>query len=155
MTALPDIPDQYGLRQAVVDEAFLWIGTPYRHQASFREVGADCLGLVRGVWRTIYGSEPEAPPPYTPDWAEASGAEPLLSAARRHLTEIDVKTARAGDVILFRMKRRGPAKHLGILIESDEENPRFVHAFCGRGVCESSLSEIWRGRLAYAFAFPT
>ena len=28
-----------------------WIGTPYRHQASLKGVGCDCLGLVRGVWR--------------------------------------------------------------------------------------------------------
>jgi len=47
-----------------------WIGTPYRHQASLRGVGCDCLGLIRGVWRELYGSEPELPPPYAPDWAE-------------------------------------------------------------------------------------
>ena len=43
-----------------------WIGTPYRHQASLKGVGCDCLGLVRGVWREVMGEEPEAPPAYRP-----------------------------------------------------------------------------------------
>jgi NlpC/P60 family putative phage cell wall peptidase len=36
-----------------------WIGTPYRHQASLKGVGCDCLGLIRGIWRGVYGHEPE------------------------------------------------------------------------------------------------
>jgi NlpC/P60 family putative phage cell wall peptidase len=51
------------LERAVVAEAMDWIGTPYRHQASRKGVGCDCLGLVRGVWRALYGREPEAPGP--------------------------------------------------------------------------------------------
>ena len=29
--------------------------------------GADCLGLLRGVWRELHGHEPELPGAYTPD----------------------------------------------------------------------------------------
>lgn len=36
-------------RAAVVAEARDWIGTPYRHQASVKHAGCDCLGLIRGV----------------------------------------------------------------------------------------------------------
>ncbi len=64
-------------RAAIVAEAWSWIGTPYRHQASLKGVGCDCLGLIRGVWRALYGPEPEALIAYTPDWAEAQGAETL------------------------------------------------------------------------------
>jgi NlpC/P60 family putative phage cell wall peptidase len=32
-----------------------WLGTPYRHQASLKGVGCDCLGLVRGVYAEAYG----------------------------------------------------------------------------------------------------
>ena len=59
---------------ALVAEARSWIGTPYRHQASLKGVGCDCLGLLRGVWRALIGPEPEEAPPYAPDWAEASAA---------------------------------------------------------------------------------
>jgi len=46
------------LRAAIVTEARRWIGTPYHHRASLRGVGTDCLGLIRGVWRALYDSEP-------------------------------------------------------------------------------------------------
>ncbi len=90
-------------RTRIIAEARAWIGTPYRHQASLHGVGCDCLGLVRGVWRAIHGSEPEATPAYTRDWAEACGFESLAEAARRHLVELDDPHAFApGDVLLFR-----------------------------------------------------
>ena len=51
-----------------------WLGTPFCHRASLCGAGADCLGLIRGIWRMRYGAEAELPPPYSPGWAEA-GAE--------------------------------------------------------------------------------
>ena len=69
-------------RADIVAEARAWIGTPYRHQASLKGVGCDCLGLVRGVWRAVIGDEPERAPAYSRDWAEASG-ERNAGARRR------------------------------------------------------------------------
>lgn len=150
MTAPPTIIR----RTAIVAEARGWIGTPYLHQASARGAGADCLGLVRGVWRGVMGSEPEALPPYTPDWNErafaATGDEPLLGAARRHFAERAREEAEPGDVVVFRVLLNGPAKHCGILVEED----RFVHAYAGRAVVESAYGRWWRDRLAGAFSFP-
>ena len=137
-------------RRAIVAEVATWIGTPYRHQASLKGVGCDCLGLVRGVWRAFLGDEPEGIAPYTPDWAEAQGAETLAEAGRRHLTEIATDAAEAGDVILFRWRTNLPAKHAGILVAAD----RFVHAHQGIAVVEAALSSWWRRRIAYAFRFP-
>jgi NlpC/P60 family putative phage cell wall peptidase len=138
-------------RARIVEIARSWLGTPYLHQASVKGQGADCLGLVRGVWRELYGAEPEIAPPYTPDWNErrhARGEEPLLDAARRNLRA--VLRPRAGDVLVFRIVAAGPAKHCGILTEEG----RFIHAYAGRCVLESWLSRWWRDRLAGAFAFP-
>ncbi|MEZ6028153.1 MAG: NlpC/P60 family protein [Hyphomonadaceae bacterium] len=137
-------------REAVVAAARQWIGTPYRHQASVRAVGADCLGLVRGVWREVIGPEPERPPGYTPDWAEALGQDTLLEAARRHMREIAVGEADAGDVLLFRMALGAPAKHVAIVSGAD----RIIHAYWGRAVCETRLVSWWRRRIAAAFRFP-
>ena len=58
--------------ERAIGEARLWIGTPYLHQASVRGAGTDCLGLLRGVWRTMHGEEPEPVRAYTADWAEPS-----------------------------------------------------------------------------------
>lgn len=135
------------------DIARTWIGTPYRHQASCRGAGADCLGLVRGVWRELLGAEPLAVPAYTPDWGEAEREEVLWAAARAHLAERPPGEAACGDVLLFRMREGSVAKHLGILSESGGW-PRFVHAYSGHGVLETSLSTPWRRRLVAAFAFP-
>src|SRR5215813_336052 len=99
-------------RTRIVAEARAFIGTPYRHQGSLRDVGCDCLGLVRGVWRAVMGDEPEAVPAYAPDWAEASGIEALAAAAARHLVRLDdPKDFAPGDVILFRWRQNLPAKH--------------------------------------------
>ena len=93
------------LGAAALGEARLWLGMPYRHQASLKGVGCDCLGLVRGVWRAIHGAEPEATPAYTRDWAEARGDEALAEAARRHLEELaDPHAYQLGDVLLFRYR---------------------------------------------------
>lgn len=137
----------------IVAEARAWIGTPYAHQASVRGAGADCLGLVRGVWRGLVGPEPETVPGYSPDWSEAAGREDLMAAAGRWLRAKPLAEARPGDVLLFRMREGGVAKHLGIQSVCGAE-PRFVHAYSGHGVLESPLSDPWLRRLAARFAFP-
>lgn len=137
-------------RSAIVAEARSWLGTPYAHQASLKGVGADCLGLVRGVWRALVGPEPEKAPAYTPDWAEALGEETLLAAARRHLSEIAIGEAREGDVLLFRLRLGAPAKHAALVSGPG----RIIHAYWGRAVCETRLVPWWERRIAAAFVFP-
>lgn len=142
-----------GVDTRIVAEARSWIGTPYRHQAAAKGAGADCLGLLRGVWRSIYGAEPEAVPPYTPDWAEPSREELLWRAALRHLLPRDGRHPLPGDVILFRMRDGGIAKHLGIAA-APAPAATFIHAYTGHGVVESPLSGPWARRIVACFAFP-
>lgn len=137
-------------RDEIVRLARGWTGTPYRHQASLRGVGADCLGLVRGVWREALGAEPEALPPYAPHWAEAGATEALAQAARRHLTEIEPAAFQPGDVLLFRWRQHLPARHAGIAVSRS----RMVHAQDHAAVAEIALSGWWRRHLSHAFRFP-
>ena len=134
---------------AVVTAARGWIGTPYLHQASVRGAGCDCLGLLRGVWREVFGAEPEAVPPYTMDWAEPQGTEVLLGAARRHLVEKPVADVAPGDVLVFRMRAGAVAKHVGLM----SGQAGFIHAFSGHGVVESALTDAWRRRVVGCFGF--
>jgi NlpC/P60 family putative phage cell wall peptidase len=138
----------------IVTEALTWMGTPYRHQASLKGVGCDCLGLIRGVWRALYGDEPERAPDYTPDWAEAKGVETLAEAAGRHMTRVAPADVQAGDVLLFRWRPNLPAKHVGILISLSPAGTRFVHAQEGAAVTAATLTPWWRRRVAFAFRFP-
>jgi NlpC/P60 family putative phage cell wall peptidase len=137
-------------REDIVAEARCWIGTPYRHQASLKGVGCDCLGLVRGVWRVLLGDEPERAPPYSPDWAEALQRETLAQAAARHLTPIACDAFAPGDVLLFRWRAHLPAKHMAIVGAPDT----MIHAHDGAAVIEVAIAPWWRRRLAYAFRFP-
>jgi NlpC/P60 family putative phage cell wall peptidase len=144
------MPDPSLVRSDIIAEARTWIGTPYRHQASLKAVGCDCLGLVRGVWRVVVGNEPESPPPYAPDWAEAARGEPLAEAATRHLVAIDGAAFRPGDVLLFRWRAGLTAKHAAIATAPG----LMVHAHDGAAVAEVAITPWWRRRLAYAFRFP-
>ena len=142
-----------GIGADVLARARGWIGTPYVHQASARQAGCDCLGLLRGVWRECFGAEPELAPAYTADWSEASRQERLWEAAARHLTVRDLRDEAQGDVLLFRMRDRGVAKHLGLACEIGA-TPTFIHAYSRHGVIESPLSAPWRRRIVARFSFP-
>ncbi|RJE81224.1 NlpC/P60 family protein [Paracoccus sp. JM45] len=142
------------MENAVVDAARQWLGTPYVHQASVKGSGADCLGLIRGVWRDLHGDEPEAPPAYTADWAECNSAEVLQDAAMRHLVPVARDDDwQAGQVLLFRMRQGAIAKHLGILSQTGPE-ARFLHAYTYHGVIESPLTPPWQSRIVARFCFP-
>ncbi len=138
---------------AAIEIARAWLGTPYRHQASVQGAGCDCLGLVRGVWRGLYGGEPETIPPYTPDWAEPEGIEALWQAALRRLEARPAGQDAVGTVLLFRMRDGGIAKHLGLQARVGAA-PTFIHAYDRHGVVESPLSDPWRRRVVARFAFP-
>ena len=141
--------------QRIVAAARGWIGTPYCHQASTRGAGADCLGLIRGIWRETLGGEPETPPPYTPDWAESSDGEQMLEAALRHMAPVIRAKARAGDLLLFRMVEKGPIKHAAILTSPGLTGGGIIHAYSGHAVCETRLTDPWLRRLAGVFRFPS
>ncbi len=138
-------------RPAIVAAARAWIGTPYHHQASLRGVGCDCLGLVRGVWRDLYGQDAEAPPPYSRDWAEATGIETMLAAAERHLVPVAPGKAQPGDVLVFRLRPGCVAKHAAILATATT----MIHASEGSPAAEVAVTPWWHRRLAAAFAFPS
>ena len=137
-------------RENIVAAARGWIGTPYQHQASLQNVGCDCLGLVRGVWRHCLGPEPEPVEPYSPDWAEAGGQERLMQAGLRHFSAADPANIQPGDVLLFRWRSHVPAKHLAIATSPET----MIHAHDGACVAEVAIGAWWRRRIAFAFAFP-
>lgn len=135
--------------ERIVAAARAWIGTPYHHQGSARGAGCDCLGLVRGVWRDVYGSEAETPPAYSRDWAEASGVETMLQAAARHFVKVDRAEVAPGDVVIFRLRPGYVAKHAAIVASAQT----MIHAIEGAPVAEVAMSSWWRRRIAAVFRF--
>lgn len=134
---------------AVVSAARAWLGTPYRHQAATLGAGCDCLGLLRGVWRALYGAEPMAVPPYRADMRDPTHAGALGAAAELLLVPAE-GPLEAGQVVLFRLSGMAEAKHCGILVGPQ----RFIHAQERLGVVEANLTEAWARRVSGRFLFP-
>ncbi len=134
-------------RKAVIRGARGWLGTPYHDQASLKGVGCDCLGLVRGVWREVVGAEPVSLPPYSRAWDEVAPRDRLLEAARGCMIEADPAP---GAVVVFRMRRRAAAKHMGILTDTGS----LIHSYERLGVCEVPFDQAWRRRTVAAFLLP-
>ena len=135
-------------RQEIVAEARAWIGTPYRHQASLRGVGCDCLGLVRGIWRALHGAEPEAPGPYPANPVDPAD-DALERAARRHLIPVP-GAVEPGDVLLFRWRDGEAARHCAVATGPDA----MVHAHAGAAVAEVALRPWWARHRVATFRFP-
>jgi NlpC/P60 family putative phage cell wall peptidase len=147
----------------ILEIARSWIGTPYRHQHSLKGVGADCLGLLRGVWKELYGVEAEVPPPYTRDWAElrsGTGGEPMLEAAERNLHRIELAEVSPGDVVLIRVRPTALIKHCGIISETapiknirDCPVHRLIHAYSLHAVTEDYMHSNWLDKEMHFFRF--
>jgi len=127
-----------------------WLGTPYHDQQSVRGVGCDCLGLARGIWREVVGPEPFPIPPYSRDWGEAGPREVLAEGARSCMIEVGRHDPPPGALLMFRMRERAIAKHLGIFTDCDT----LIHARERLGVIEEPFARSWQRRVAFAFLFP-
>lgn len=138
------------VRRTVLREAGRWIGTPYRHQASRLGVGADCLGLVVGIWRAIYGTAPVIPTDYAADWTIGADSDPLFDAAVAHCKQVPFSEAQPGDLLTFRWNPSLPSRHLALLADKST----IIHAYERHGVLQSSFVPFWRRRVSGAFQFP-
>ncbi|WP_284375595.1 peptidase [Amylibacter marinus] len=138
----------------VISVARTWIGTPYQHQASVIGGGADCLGLIRGIWREVVGDDPCEIYTYSSDWGEVSRREVLLEGLERWLLRLPVDLSKSGTVLAFCMRENSIAKHLGVLGHDDQCAPYIIHSTNRTGVVETPLTHAWQRRCVAQFEFP-
>ena len=74
----------------------------------------------------------------------------MYLALKRHLTEIAPRDIASGDVALFRMAPRGPAKHCGIVAEKNGVLS-LIHARQNKRVSEEALSPFWWQKMRFLF----
>ncbi|MEL6435754.1 MAG: NlpC/P60 family protein [Pseudomonadota bacterium] len=148
--AAQSYPDASDCAQAWQAEARAWFGTPYRHQASRRGVGADCLGFVAGVWADVYGDAPGFDRTYARSWAETGEHERLLAACHRFCGPVDAKDAQPGDLLVFRFRPEALAKHIAILFPDGF----MAHAIDRRPVALEPFTAWWQRHLAGVFRPP-
>jgi NlpC/P60 family putative phage cell wall peptidase len=138
----------------VVQLAREWIGTPYRHRSAIKGVGTDCLGLLRGIWRELYGKELASVPHYGAGWNYRDRDEELWNALRQYCVERPRSAAfNEGEILLFRMRSESSARHLGVLSQLPVEDARFIHAYERHGVVESPFSAPWKRKMVARFEF--
>lgn len=140
-------------QQHVVTAARQWVGTPWHHRASCLGAGADCLGLIRGVWRQVVGPEPVPIPAYSDDCSRLRDRWDIKDRMAAHFTPCAAELAQPGDVLLLCMSQRSAAKHLAILADK-KENLTLIHSYEKHGVVEQHFSKSWRRRAVEGFRFP-
>lgn len=136
-------------REHIVETTRSWLGTPYHHQAYLKGIGADCLGLLRGVYIELYGVDPEEPPRYSPAWGESNPDELLLKAAGKYLVPAEYSGWKPSDVLVFRIKNSASAKHCAIVTGDNE----MIHAVSRQAVITTCIGA-WSSRVAGVFSFP-
>ena len=133
----------------VVKTARGWLGTPYLHQSSVKQVGCDCLGLIVGVYQELFDRPKIKLPPYTANWRDRAYEPELMAIAENYLSEDTQICMEPGRIVLFQMARGYPLKHCGIITSRD----LIIHAQERIGVVEVPLLDWWRKRVRKTFYF--
>jgi NlpC/P60 family putative phage cell wall peptidase len=144
-------------RAEIVTEARAWLGTRFHHQGSKKNVGCDCIGLIRGVGIAcgIYPADfvtlPEVAQFHGYGLRPSNGQ--LEKGCEMFAMPIALDDATAGDFVLMAFERE-PC-HLAILGDYHGGGLSLIHAYAGvRKVIEHVLSDDWRARIVAAYAFP-
>lgn len=125
------------LRAAIIAEARTWLGTRFHHRAWVKRAGADCLGLIYGVYRAVGLIGEVDIPFYRPDQFLHRKEETYLEGLFQYGHE--VAHPEPGDVALFKYGQ--VYWHGAIVIDW----PLLIHAFAERG--EVCLGDADQGRL--------
>jgi cell wall-associated NlpC family hydrolase len=123
MTAL----DEMLQREAVVEEARSWVGTPYHHHARIKGAGVDCGMILAEVYERA-GVLPHVDPgEYVADWFLHQDEPVYLNIVEQFAAKID-GPAQPGDIAMFQFGRN-PA-HGAIVVEW----PAIIHSFKQAGM---------------------
>ena len=108
----------------MLDTAFSYLGTPYRHGGVSRK-GMDCSGFVSTTFKSI--------------------AVPLSRSSQEMATQgrkIRLENVQVGDLLFFKTTRRNRISHVGMVVDVDGD-VKFIHSSSKRGVVISSLSDAY------------
>lgn len=122
LTALSKSKADTKQQKVLLDTAFSYLGTPYRHGGVTRN-GMDCSGFVSTTFKSI--------------------SVPLSRSSQEMATQgtkIDLEDVKVGDLLFFRTTRKSRISHVGMVVDIDGDI-KFIHSSSKRGVVISSLSD--------------
>ena len=111
------------VQKLLLDTAFSYLGTPYKHAGVTRK-GMDCSGFVSTTFKAI-------------DVPLSRSSQEMATQGKR----IKLKNVRVGDLLFFKTLRRNRISHVGMVVDVQDGEIKFIHASSKRGVVISSLSE--------------
>lgn len=145
---------------AVVAQARLWVGTPYKHQHRQLGVGCDCVGLIIGVGRATQVLELS-----DEDWEPYEGysthpnPRKMVGAMHRFMVPLDLPPKPAhlppdGAVMHLGWREHLPM-HLAILATDRFGRRTMIHAFKWRDkVVEHGFVAEWPERVISWWTWP-
>lgn len=124
------------IRQAILDEALSWMGTPYHHQADVKGEGVDCLMLLVRVFVSCGLVPPIDPRPYSTQWHFHRSEEIYLGGLERYARRLDVaEVPLPGDIAMWQFGYT--FSHGGIVLNDREVI--HAHAKCR----EVTIADRW------------
>lgn len=110
--------------EGIITTALRYSGVRYRYGGT-NENGMDCSGLLFVAFKEHDIALPRV------------SHEMALEGRRVHVNEVD-----KGDLLFFRTTRRGgKINHVGLVVEVEGDDIKFIHSTSSRGVIVSSLRE--------------
>jgi cell wall-associated NlpC family hydrolase len=116
------------IRQAIIDEAKTWAGTPWHHEGRVKYAGVDCGMFLLEVYEKVGLIPHIRPDHYNMDFMCHRSEEWFLETILQYADEIADPPYLPGDVIMFQQGRL--YSHSGIIIEW----PEIIHA-CAQAQC--------------------
>lgn len=119
-------------QKKIIEEAYTWIGTPYKYAAQNKGEGTDCSGLVMKVYEEAIGEK-----------------LPRNSAKQAEFcTPVDASDVDMGDLVFFATgKDPKRVSHVGIVVDSES----FIHASSSKGVVVSKFANSYYKRTFLMF----
>ena len=138
-------------RLDAIEEARSWVGTPFKHQASLKGVGCDCIGLIKGIGVALnlvdYDEKSDKAKPYL-NYRLMPDSKKMREGLAVFLVPIDVIDAVAGD-ILFMAWTKEP-QHVAFISERG-----IIHSYSAVGkVVEHTFDKSWKERVMGAYRYP-
>ncbi|MEL1240853.1 C40 family peptidase [Flavobacterium flavipallidum] len=122
--------NRHHLAEQIIKSASENLGAPYRSAGTTRS-GFDCSGLVFTTFNQFDIKLPRSS-------AEQAKVGTVLGK--------NISKAQKGDLIFFKTNNRSKINHVGIVVETKDDELQFIHSSTSRGVIISSTKEAYYER---------